>query len=243
MLGTPQNAFWKLFEKIIFSPLNIQGENGKNGKMSDELLYSALCAKSDGRKAFIKQLQMSNYRLLCQLGRAEPHMQTLWDENQRLLNEVIALKDKEHAEIIFITINPRDDVPFEEFKSCMEKISRKKWLKRFLYVFEQRGTTPDTAGFRPHGHLIVYRDGKKPSQVIREISNTVKHITNVEHDEIFNIRFVNEDDENVKRVFNYVLGTKASEDKHEKQEMDIIWRTKIGIKKFYSKGIDGILPN
>jgi len=204
----------------------------------DILLYQSLCAQTDGRKAFIKQLKMSQCRMLCQLGRAEPTMQKLWDENQLLYEELLKKKDKEHSDIIFITINPRPDVPFDDFKSIMEKISRKKWLQRYLYVFEQRGDTPENAGLKPHAHLILYRDGKKPSQVIREISNSVKHITNVEHDEIFNVRFVNEEDQSVKNVFNYVLGTKASVDKHAKQEIDILWREQIGIKKYYSKGIE-----
>lgn len=204
----------------------------------DILTYQSLCAQTDGRKAFIKQLKMSQCRMLCQLGRAEPNMQKLWDENQLLYEELLKKKDEEHSDMIFITINPRDDVPFEDFKSCMEKISRRKWLKRYLYVFEQRGDTPDKIGFRPHGHLIVYRDGKKPSQVIREIQNSVKHITNIECDRIFNIRFVDETDESVKNVFNYVLGKKANPDKHAKQEIDALWREQTGIKKYYSKGID-----
>lgn len=206
-------------EQLLLEPINIQ-------------------AKHEARCQLLKQLYQQRLKYMCLLGKADPYVQNVYNEVEQLKNEYLDKKDNDNAQILFITINPDPNVvgdymPPTEIKKIMQQIVKKKWLQRYLYAIEQRGDTEETQGYRPHIHLMFFRDGKRPSHAIREIQRNVQHITDISHDEIFNVKFCNDDDENVKRLLNYLLGKKKAEIKHAKQDIDKIWREKNKIEPFY----------
>lgn len=145
-------------------------------------------------------------------------------------------KDKEKdTDYIFITINPYDHIDIYQFIKVVQKLITKKWIKEYLYTIEQRGEVIETAGFRPHCHMILYRKGKNYSEIVREFRSSLKKICNTENSHILNFEVVKVG--TIDRVINYALGNKKDEYKHVKVEMDKIFREKIGIKEFYNNGL------
>lgn len=210
-------------------------------KISDEdmIMHRILENKSIAYNEYFRGLEKQRIQLRLELGLFGGEGQKLYDEVKELRKAKLQREDDNlKTDMLFVTINPREDIPFADFARCMVQISRKKWLKRYIYVYEQRGENEDEIGLKPHAHLLFYRDGKKPSHVIQEIKNTVKHITDINSDRIFNVRFVKSTDANVQRLLNYIVGKKKDEDKHKKQEIDILFREKYKLLSHYSLGID-----
>lgn len=201
-------------------------------------IYQRQQIKSVAHFEYFKNLEKKELHLTLELGLYGGERQKQFDRVKELQKLKLEKDDLTKTEMLWITINPRPDVPFDEIKKCMMNIIRKKWLKRYVYVYEQRGEDEDHIGDKPHIHLLLYRDGKKPSHAITEIKNTVKYITNVNHDEIFHVKYVKSNDHNVVNLLNYMLGKKGDESKHKKQEIDILFRQKYNLKSFYSVGID-----
>lgn len=205
----------------------------------DMILQRKLERNSIAHNQFFINLEKQRIQLRLELGLFGGEGQKLYDEVKELRKAKLQREDDNiKTDMLFITINPRPDIPFSEFQKCMVQISRKKWLKRYVYVYEQRGEDEDEIGLKPHAHLLFYRDGKKPSHVIQEIKNTVKHITDVNSDQIFNVRFVKSTDANVRRLLEYIVGVKAGEEKHKKQTIDVLFREKYKLLSHYSLGID-----
>lgn len=210
-------------------------ENCENPLVQYVLKNCMRDASINARNKVIQQYYENIFRMELELGRAPKELIELHNKQKALKDEISLKNDTQLPPIMFVTINPRFDVEVDDLKEIMSKLVRKKWIEKYIYVFEQRGENAnDIKG--AHIHLMLYRNGKRASQVIREISNTIKHITNINDDRIFNIRFVKEDDQNVARCLNYITGKKADEDKHQKQEIDKIFREKYGLKDYYQKG-------
>lgn len=217
----------------------ISGKAGKMGKFEQIVLEPInIIAKSAAREQLLKQLYQQRLKYLCMLGKADEYVQNVYNEVETLKNEYLDKKDNETAQILFITINPDpnivgDYMDVKEIKKLIQQITKKKWLQRYLYSIEQRGDTEETQGYRPHIHLLFFRDGKRPSHAIREIQRNVQHITDIHNDAIFNVQFCNDQDDNIKRLINYLLGQKKAEIKHKKQEIDKLWRTQNNIEPYY----------
>lgn len=139
---------------------------------------------------------------------------------------------KEKAEkhpYALITINPRPDSDLQEFVELVHKSIKKKWITEYIYTFEQRGTKEDKYGTGHHCHMLLYREGKRPSELSREFHNTFKHlIGNAKH---IDIRYVSEKDADNCRA--YINGDKKDEKKKAKCEADDLWRTENALEKVY----------
>lgn len=144
--------------------------------------------------------------------------------------------DKRLGNVIFITVNPRPDVSMVESKKVVEKIVKKKWVVDYMYVVEQRGIVESEMGKGHHYHLLIWReDGKKPSEIVREIRNTCKTICSVDNPSILNIK--NCKDEDIPKRVGYMIGDKSVRDdptKADKQSIDVVWREKNNLEKYYS---------
>ncbi len=69
--------------------------------------------------------------------------------------------------VLFITINPRPDINFDDFKLICDKYVGKKWIQSCIYVYEQRGKTIEELGKGFHCHMLLWRQpAKRPNQVI-----------------------------------------------------------------------------
>lgn len=152
------------------------------------------------------------------------------------IEELEKRSGKKDSDLVFITVSPRPDVLFQDFINTVNKLFSKVWLKNYIYVFEQRGDNEDNIGKGFHIHGLLYRDGKKFSDIRREIISTIKKVVDINVYSAYEIKLVKDDDDNVKKIMNYMLGDKAEEYKHPKQAMDKVWREKNNILSYYSKG-------
>lgn len=152
-----------------------------------------------------------------------------YQHNQNIIKEL----EFTQKNVVFISLRPPPSVEFETFLAVMKKILNKKWLKRYIYTYEQKGETEDTAGQGFHAHIILYRDGKVFSEIKREIDNTIKHIIDLKVYSAHDYKLCDDDDDNVQRLLNYIQGTKKDKYKHASQEIDIYWRNKMGLAPYY----------
>jgi len=187
--------------------------------------------------SFEKLLQKSALESL--KSRIKNKFNTYWDkmldeikDQHPIFNSIEEIEEK--TEWLFITINPRPDVEFNTFKQIITKISQKKWMQLYYYVYEQRGINESELGKGFHSHILINRCGKKHSQIRSEIANTIKHICDTSNPHCYNIQYCKNTD--LEKRKNYILGTKAPEDKQIKQTMDIIWREHLGLENYYKKG-------
>lgn len=138
-------------------------------------------------------------------------------------------KAKEKTPYVFITINPKPGSDLLRFMDTIEKAIHKKWISEYYYTLEQRSETEDNAGDGFHTHILLYRDGKRPSEISREFHSTFKeYVGNTKH---INIKYIPEKDYD--NVLAYIKGEKT-DDKMEKVNIDRIWRSMMGLKQFYS---------
>ena len=156
-------------------------------------------------------------------------------ELQDVYDEAISLrKTKSQDQYYFITICPHQDIEIKQLQKCMEKVLKKKWITKYIYVYEQRQHENDQPFFGIHTHMIVQRnDHKKKCEVIREIFSSCESICGSKQS--IDVKLINTPydlDVNI----NYILGQKSTPEKRAKQEIDKIFREQNGLQKFYSLG-------
>lgn len=134
---------------------------------------------------------------------------------------------------LFITVNPKPKIPFEDFKKKMEKLANRNIFNNALYVYEQRGSTEEEAGKGFHCHMLCERNlNYKPTKVVSCIKNTCKSLCNVKDKRVLNIQLIGEEFMNDKR--QYILGhNKTGEGKSVKQNIDEYWRKKNNLNNHY----------
>jgi len=133
----------------------------------------------------------------------------------------------------FITICPYEDIEFQEFQKVVDKVLTKKWMKRYIYVYEQRQSEIGKSFYGFHTHIIVQRDGIAKSDVIREVFNTCKNICGSKQS--IDVKLLTTQHDLEVRL-NYILGQKAPEDKRQKQTIDVDFRKAYNLQKYYFSG-------
>lgn len=154
------------------------------------------------------------------------------------INEDRKKKDEEQSNSAyqFITINPKPDVPLTEFKKVIEKASKKSFIKKCLYVIEQRGENMDELGKGFHAHFLINKGDYRPSHMRREFERSFKNISDISNPSCFNIRNCKKSD--LKNRQNYMLELKSDPSKHLKQEYDKHFRKKFCIPEYYGEKFD-----
>jgi len=181
------------------------------------------------------QLYMERYRLKLQTGMVKLKV---YDDVVQLRQQIAAANPDKDAIAYWLTINPAPTVTLDEFKKITSKCFTKKWLQKFVYVYEQRGTTiDDIHGF--HLHAIIYKPlTKKYSQFKSEITNTLSGLCDLSNINYF--QFVGIYDETQLLIkYNYILGTKVSTDhnrKDLKQKIDPFFREQNALSRYYNLG-------
>ena len=156
------------------------------------------------------------------------------DYEDKLNDDIREQKAQKHNNLyLWLTINPKKEITFENFKSRVEKAVARTMFSDYLYVYEQRGTeqTVDLGeGF--HAHILLKRNlDYKPSKVITNLKNTFKDMTLVDNKEIFAWYWCS--DEYKLDKIEYITGLKTAEGKDEKQIGDKLWRKYNDLETFY----------
>lgn len=133
---------------------------------------------------------------------------------------------------VFVTINPSADCTLQKFETLVDKFAKRNMFKSYRYVFEQRGTTKETAGQGLHAHILLKRNlDYKPCLVTKNSKNTFKSIAKVENPSILNIQHIGADF--AKDKDEYMTQIKDDENKAEKQVIDRYFRDKMNLKHVY----------
>lgn len=134
---------------------------------------------------------------------------------------------------LWLTVNPKSDIKFDDFKCRVEKAVNRAMFSDYLYVFEQRGTEDQcNLGDGFHAHMLLKRNlDYKPCKVITNIKNTFKDMTMVDNSEIFAWWWCS--DQYKKDKVEYITGLKTAEGKDEKQIGDKLWRKYNDLETFF----------
>lgn len=148
-------------------------------------------------------------------------------------------KEKSY-DYLWLTVNPSPDCSFDTFMQIVGRMVQKKWLKSYVYVYEQRGVNQDELGKGFHIHAIIKKpEDKSPAHCIRELSSTFKKCCDVSNYHLFNTKWIDQEEYN--RKLGYILGQKEStpeNNKVMKQEMDKQWRLVRSLQPYYYLNID-----
>lgn len=164
-----------------------------------------------------------------------------------LRTKISSLKnDKPCGKFFWITIRPPHDTEFEQFKKLVLKLSKKAFIKSYMYVYEQTASERNERelGHGFHIHLLFEKteDAEAPSKLKKYIRNGFKNIMDVNNEACFKIIIAPEkylDDK-----IDYMLDKNLDDDhkdKEEKQEFDKKWRQKEHLEEYYIEGEDGVL--
>lgn len=150
------------------------------------------------------------------------------------LNEARQARDQRALDEIgfyFITISPRDTTPYHEFKKAVDKYTQRKWVRSYVYVYEQRGMHDQELGKGIHMHMILVKPEKNFARLLKETKNTFKDLIDDNCSSAIDIdgRYLRD----LKNSITYILGKKKDPTKQLKQEMDKLWREKYNIKEYY----------
>lgn len=158
--------------------------------------------------------------------------------NKIIKNNVVLIKERQADEhnnrYLFITINPKPDIKFPDFRKKVEKLVGRKMFKHAIYAYEQRGAQESEMGKGFHVHILVERNlNYKPFNLKKNTKNTMQKIVgNVNNPALLNMQVVGEDYR--KDKIQYFTGIKTGEGKDAKQTIDIVWRKKLGLEDVYT---------
>lgn len=146
----------------------------------------------------------------------------------------IKLAKEHHNGWLWITISPKPEISFAEFRKKVDKLVNRKMFKSAEWAFEQRSSDPNQFyGF--HAHILAQRClSYKPSKCKRGIKNTCKGLVgSVDNNNVLNIQIIG-DDYAIDKA-QYFKGIKTGAGKEEKQLVDKIWRVKEGLLPYYTR--------
>ncbi len=168
-----------------------------------------------------------------------------FDENQRVIAEIFKWHEnrkiekmrelqRKHIEIekpfCFLTVNPKPSIELPVFLKAVHKAINKKWITYYLMVIEQRvESEEDIHGFHTH---IIFNKGTKYCKVVSEMKNTFKDMCDCSKEQLFNLKVMGTEEKD--RKIEYTIGVKADPAKHQKQQIDIIFRQRNKLKSYYT---------
>lgn len=140
-------------------------------------------------------------------------------------------------EYLFMTVNPKPSISFEQFKGKIFKILKTSLFSQHIAVFEQRGTLEQgDVGRGFHAHILFKRHlpldtGLPPSNLKQKLKQSLTRYCDVKNNSCLNLQFVGEDFAYDK--YNYIIGSKTDDGKDLKQKADVVWRKQNFLEKFY----------
>lgn len=162
------------------------------------------------------------------------------DELLPILKEIRDAEDKEdnvrNSRYLFMTFAPASTYSCWDIMKKINDIVKWKWVKKYLYVVEQRfdgipNEKYKEVGQGHHIHMIVDKGDYKPSHIKREIKKRFEAIVcNIDY------KFIKDCD--LLKTQNYMLGDKKDDYKKLRQVQDKIFREKEGLAEYYGETWD-----
>lgn len=182
----------------------------------------------------------------CLMTRYRQYYNKLLDEGEdeelfpvvKELNEDRKKKDAEtvKSEYSFIMINPHPQASLTEFKQTLDKAMKKTFIKKSLYVIEQRGESMEELGKGFHAHILINKGDHRFSHMSREFANTFKKLCDVSNPHCFNVSLCKPTD--LYKRQNYMISRKSDATKWIKQDFDVIFRKERFLQPYYGELFD-----
>lgn len=190
------------------------------------------------KNKIIRDLQVQAVKEVL-LQKFKSHYSRLIDEGDA--DEIIPLfkelRDKQEekfkSDFVFMTVNPRLDIPIFDFLKLLPKMVNRVWIKKYLYVVEQRSEDLENLGKGFHLHCLFNKGDYRLSHLKRDMVSVFKKVCDVDNPSCLNIKLVKEND--LKNYHKYMLCRKADPVKWLKQDMDIEFRKKYNILNYYGE--------
>lgn len=143
-----------------------------------------------------------------------------------------------HFPFVLITINPPNNITWDEIRPLMKLFLEGKYITEVLYAYEQRGETEnDIHGF--HIHILCLRCENKywansyfKNIIIRRFKPLFGD--NIINFNQINLKFIRPEHE--ERYINYIKCKIVKEEKILKHNIDIIFREKCNYENYYVVG-------
>lgn len=195
---------------------------------------------SKGRdKAIVKMFMEYCYDKFSENPRDIMHMVPASDKDD--FEKYVLKRNNNRYKYLLITINYKPDVDIKEIVKKTEKVTKKKWINKAMWCYEQREKDEKLEGLLDgeklplpyifkgiHVHMKVWLSEKKnPYHCKREVFNTVKHIVgNKMH---VNVRYSNRDG-----CFDAYCNGWKNESHKPGWEMDCLMRKRLGLEYVYT---------
>lgn len=136
------------------------------------------------------------------------------------------LKDNKIS-FYFVTINPKPDIPFDQFKNACDKYFGKR---KYIYTYEQRGKTIDEVGKGYHLHFIHPKKSYDINHIRKELLRIFgEYVGNSKH---IDIRGCPES--YLQDKILYMKGHKWDEGKKSAVDINIEFRKKYFLDSIYN---------
>ena len=177
-----------------------------------------------------------NYETCCALEREKmKEIATMALQLQDDYAETVIKYGNGKCKAYWITVRPAPDVSWEQFYKTVVDYSKRKTLKQYTLVFEQKGTDPTTMGTGFHMHMVLTdTTWRSKADTLTYTKSTFAHVVpgGVGIDVV-----PCKTTKDVERELSYILNWTSS-DGHKilTKEMDIAWRESLGLEPFYEVG-------
>lgn len=214
-------------QKYIDSTLP-ENEDRKEILRAENALYYDMLREE--KKLIIRKIIKNDI----ELGYTFKPLKKMLDNSKEKLKEQKA--NLRNDKYIFLTINPdpKKNIKPRELKELCEKAMNRKFVKKWHFVIEQRGTTQKELGKGMHAHLLFERNlNYKPAIIKRDLLNTFKkcYSTTKPNDKIYNFKKCGKEYYDLR--LKYIQGNKTEEGKNDKMKMDKLFRFLKKIKSIY----------
>lgn len=170
------------------------------------------------------------------------------DETQKLWNQLKELQKRKSSEeacseYYLITLTPGMGVDIERFKQLVERFVNRKFVRGYVYAFEQSGEVEEAMGKNPHVHIIVrqkkHYGRSKIKQYVDETFHSLYKPEGLKGNSIkpqfADVKCLKSTTVNT-QVEKYLEGDKKDDSKHAAVELNGKWRTLYGIDQSYKGG-------
>lgn len=179
-----------------------------------------------GQLKLVKALSKDDYKTYCNLYESMkdlPEVYTVW------YDKIKAQADS--VPFFFVTLNFKPGTEVEVAKKLVSNVIAKKWIGKYYYTYEQRGTSAEELGTGLHVHLVLIPNRTKHvSEVNREIYNSIKnYVGNRYHVDVkmYKSEFLSD-------KLDYIQGKKWDPEKDPKIKIDALFREKYFLDTTYN---------
>lgn len=151
-----------------------------------------------------------------------------------ILKEIRADEEKndnvKSSRFCFITFSPNSVVGVFDLIKLVDKLIKLQYVKKYLYVVEQRydGGDKGKLGDGLHIHLLIDKGDYRFSHLKRDVQRIFKNM-------ICNIDYSLRRETDVAKTQKYMVGDKKDEYKQLKQVQDKLYRQQMGLRDYYGE--------